>query len=414
MGNGSPSPIGRGWTAVGVFTSRRGPGEGELGPALGRCPQIKRGVGVLAVAIFLILPFRLAAQDTITANFPRANWQPTQAPPGARYVGDQVCASCHPSEAATQRLTPMAKALERVPECAILHQHAILTVRLGRYTYNIFTHGDRSVYSVTDGVSTISEPIQWAFGQGAAGQTYLYERDGRYYESRVSFFNDTQALDLTLGYAGTSPQNVVGAAGRRISSDEAHDCFSCHSTASVSDGHLQLGKLMPGITCEGCHGPGAEHVAAVKAANLESPRIFNPGSLDTEDLSDFCGSCHRSWQQVEMMHMQGITDVRFQPYRLAMSKCFDPSDPRISCLACHNPHQQLRTDATFYNAKCLACHLTRGEASGPSTRRTASACPVSNTNCISCHMPKYELPGAHYKFTDHYIRVVRVGEAYPY
>lgn len=352
-----------------------------------------------------------------------------------------MCASCHAEEAATQRVTPMGKALERVGHCRILLQHPVLSVRLGRYRYSILTHGGRAIYKVTDGASTFSEPVQWAFGQGQAGQTYVYWHRGSYYESRVSFFNDTQKLDLTLGYTGTRPHNVEEAAGRRISSDETRDCFSCHSTAAVSGGHLQLEKLTPGVTCEGCHGPGAEHVASTKAGHTGSAHIFNPGRLDSEDLSDFCGSCHRSWQQVEMMHLQGIVDVRFQPYRLGMSRCFDPSDPRISCLACHNPHQQLRTDAAFYNAKCLACHLTRSDstergnrtgadlkrkgaslmtvASVPAGRdqppasRTAPACPVSRANCIACHMPKYELPGAHYKFTDHYIRVVRPGAAYP-
>jgi hypothetical protein len=28
-------------------------------------------------------------------------------------------------------------------------------------------------------------------------------------------------------------------------------------------------------------------------------------------------------------------------------------------------------------------------------------------------MPKVELPGAHFKFTDHRIRIVKPGEAYP-
>jgi hypothetical protein len=28
-------------------------------------------------------------------------------------------------------------------------------------------------------------------------------------------------------------------------------------------------------------------------------------------------------------------------------------------------------------------------------------------------MPKVEIPGSHFKFTDHYIRIVRSGEKYP-
>jgi hypothetical protein len=32
---------------------------------------------------------------------------------------------------------------------------------------------------------------------------------------------------------------------------------------------------------------------------------------------------------------------------------------------------------------------------------------------VTCHMPKYELEGAHNRFTDHQIRIVRTGEPYP-
>ncbi|HEX5481462.1 MAG TPA: multiheme c-type cytochrome [Terriglobia bacterium] len=373
-----------------------------------------RALEILAIALTLIAPFKLVAQGAITANFPRTNWQPTRATPGAKYVGNKLCASCHPAEAATQGLTPMARALERIPQCSILLRHPSLTHRIGRYTYRVVTHGGRSTYTVTDGASVFSEPLAWAFGQGQAGQTYVYEYKGDFYESRVSFFNDTQSLDLTLGYSGTHPENVEQAAGRRISTDEARDCFSCHATAAVSNDHLQLNQAMPGITCEGCHGPGAAHVAAAKAGNLKSPHIFNPGRLDTQALSDFCGSCHRSWEQVEMMNLEGVQDVRFQPYRLANSRCFDTTDPRISCVACHNPHEQVQTSVAFYDTKCLACHLKQGETRAKFPTKIAAACPVSQKNCITCHMPKYEIPGGHYKFTDHDIRVVRAGEPYPY
>lgn len=373
-----------------------------------------RALEILAITLILIAPARLAAQDAITANFPRTNWQPTQASPGARYVGDAACVSCHPSEVASQKLTPMANALERIAECRILRKHPILTTQIGDYTYRIVTRGGESIYTITDGAVSLSEPLRWAFGQGQAGQTYVYQHKGNYYESRVSFFNDTQKLDLTLGARGAHPKNVEQAAGRLLEADATRDCFSCHSTAAVSSNHLQLDRLTPGITCEGCHGPGAAHVAAAKAGDLESPRIFNPGHLDAQDLSDFCGSCHRSWEQVEMMNLQGVQDVRFQPYRLANSRCFDATDSRISCVACHNPHEQVQTGAAFYDSKCLACHLKQGETRAKFPTKTALACPVSQKKCVTCHMPKYELPGGHYKFTDHYIRVVRAGEPYPF
>ena len=37
----------------------------------------------------------------------------------------------------------------------------------------------------------------------------------------------------------------------------------------------------------------------------------------------------------------------------------------------------------------------------------AKPCPVRSDGCVTCHMPKVELPDAHFKFTDHRIRIVR-------
>ena len=110
------------------------------------------------------------------------------------------------------------------------------------------------------------------------------------------------------------------------------------------------------------------------------------------------------------MELRGVENVRFQPYRLAESRCYDPEDRRISCTGCHNPHEELRTGATAYDANCLACHQPKGEKLLSGKR--APACPKSQQKCVSCHLPKFEMPGSHFKFTDHLIRVVKPGEAY--
>ncbi|MEJ7711168.1 MAG: cytochrome c3 family protein [Pyrinomonadaceae bacterium] len=119
----------------------------------------------------------------------------------------------------------------------------------------------------------------------------------------------------------------------------------------------------------------------------------------------------RSWIQVQMLGIRGVENVRFQPYRIFNSKCYDHADKRISCTACHNPHEELVKDTAYYDAKCLACHQSAQKL--PKSSKKASACLVAKENCASCHMPKTELPGSHFKFTDHQIRIVRPGDSYP-
>lgn len=375
----------------------------------------------------VLVPASSRAQGVSGEPFP----SPTQAPPTAHYVGSAACSKCHVREA-SQQSTPMARALELAAECDILRLHPRLTFRTGPYTYEIVRKGNASTYTVSDGHDTISESILWAFGLGEAGQTYVFKHDGSYYESRVSFFNDIQGLDFTLGAAPSVPTTLGEAAGRPMSSSDARTCFGCHSTGAVSPSGLDVGHLVAGVSCESCHGAGAQHLAALESGKPDPPHIFNPGRLNTGDLADFCGACHRTSMQVELMHVKSIQNVRFQPYRLTLSKCFDQNDPRISCVACHDPHQNVSREPASYDTRCLACHsasrkkpatahLARSDASTrkvsgvrPETNPpSAPACPVATRLCVTCHMPKYSLPGAHFKFTDHRIRVVHSKEPYP-
>jgi hypothetical protein len=363
-------------------------------------------VGILNIVCGLFVCSFSGAEDWSPSNFSRIDWQPTRAVKGATYLDARTCAKCHPGEAATHLTSPMGLALERAKDCQILRSLPRLTFRSGRFDYTIERHEDQVIYQVSDGQESISEPVVATFGQGEAGQTYLLQHRGSYYESRVSFFSDVQSLDLTLGHSRTVPQSLEESLGKKLTSEEVTLCFACHSTASVSGKTLQLDHMTPGITCEGCHGPGGEHVVAIEAGRLKQTSIFNPGKLPADDLIDFCGSCHRGAFQVQLLEMSGIQTVRFQPYRLVSSRCFRPEDRRISCLACHDPHQGRSHDAAFYDAKCLACHHkgTKGQALAGNA---ASTCPVEKRLCTTCHMPRYSLSGGHLEFTDHRIRVVR-------
>jgi Cytochrome c3 len=299
---------------------------------------------------------------------------------------------------------------------SILSAGTLLTYRDGPYLLRIEQKDGQEVYSASNGQNTISVPVLWAFGLGNAGQTYIFEREGTYYESRVSYYNQIQDLDLTTGHPRQSPSILLEALGRPISKDEMTKCFACHTSEDIFNGKLQIDQLRTGVTCENCHGPGSEHLKAVQLEATQSDvlgslNIFNPAKLEPVDVNDFCGTCHRSTQDVLASRTRGILNLRFQPYRLENSRCYDPTDKRITCLACHDPHVDLGTNLVSYDSKCLACHARRGDKT--SATRKAPACPTAASNCASCHMPKLDLPGTHYKFTDHYIRVDHPGKPYP-
>lgn len=225
-----------------------------------------------------------------------------------------------------------------------------------------------------------------------------------------------------------------------MTSDDVRACFGCHATGAIRDARVDLDKLVPGLQCEGCHGPGASHVEAVEKTQFNDLKIRSLKNMVAEEQSDFCGSCHRTWSQVMLMGLQGPANVRFQPYRIANSRCYNTDDEHIRCTACHDPHRDPLADAGSYDAKCLACHaLSSGVAppsavastnaapfpsATPSTKvarstkaaaaaNNAPACPIGKEKCSQCHMPRIAIPGAHFEFTDHQIRIHRPGDPYP-
>ncbi len=324
-----------------------------------------------------------------------------------------ACAKCH-VEALTQPTTYMARALETAGDSNVLSSHPLLTATVGAYSYRIERKGDKSEYSVTDGTTTVTLPIRFTMGASSAlGQTYILEKDGALYESRVSWFRELQGLDLTMGYEGTTPADINDAAGRVIHQDEKLSCFGCHATNAVHGRELTLDTLQPGVQCAHCHQGTDEHLVAMQRTPPPPapPELKKLVGMSAEQSANFCGQCHRTWAQIAAQPNPSIANVRFQPYRLTGSKCFDPDDARIGCLACHNPHQDFAKPTTVnFDRQCLSCHAG-GAVSTP--KAGAKACPVSKEKCVSCHMPKIELPGAHYKFTDHRIRVVKPNEPYP-
>ena len=95
---------------------------------------------------------------------------PLLATAAAPIAGDQVCAGCHRKEVARFRETPMARALEPVPQSEILRRHLSLNFQDSGFQWRIVRDGERSLMTVTGAGETLTVPLLWAFGQGVAGR----------------------------------------------------------------------------------------------------------------------------------------------------------------------------------------------------------------------------------------------------
>jgi cytochrome c554/c'-like protein len=371
----------------------------------------------LIVGLLLLQAPALLGQLSTEDHLADPGFWPTQgATSRSEFTGPTACASCHLTKFQSAKLTPMGSGAMRAASADILHSHPHLNFSVDRYLYTIDTGANASRYTVTDGSHALSYDLTWAFGTARVGQSYLFKNGDQFYEARVTYFDSLKALGFTPDRALASPKDVAEAMYRPVGASEIQRCFACHTTASNIAGHFDEAHLIPGVTCEACHGPGAKHVSAMSSSTItpsaHTVAIFNPQHLGPVDAVEFCGACHGSWWDVKLAGVKGVSTTRSAPYRLVTSKCWGKGDARLECTSCHDPHAPLQTNAADYDHACLNCHVTatgmKINASHPGL-----ACPVATKNCTSCHMPKVNVPEMHDTFTDHRIRIVRPGEPFP-
>ena len=375
-----------------------------------------------AVAIVLWLQSLGVATAQLSTNDHLADpgfWPTKDEAPRSEYAGDATCASCHPVISATQKQTSMRQTTIQAEKANLLQSHPVLQFDFGPYKYTIKTAQTGSTYSVTDGKRSIKASLLWTFGTGRVGQSYLFKKDdGKFYEARVTYFHTLQTLGFTPDRALKSAKSVEEAMYRPVEDSEVARCFACHTTASSAGGNVDEKKLIPGVTCEACHGPGLKHISAMKMAKVTgdfdeaSQTIFNAARLSPTDSVDFCGACHSTWWDVKLTRIRGVSNVKAQPYRLEGSKCWGKGDARLTCIACHDPHVEVQSDPAAYDKVCMSCHV-RSEGANPTAELPGKACHVGTEKCVSCHMPKVFVPEMHFDFTDHRIRIARAGEPYP-
>jgi hypothetical protein len=148
-------------------------------------------------------------------------------------------------------------------------------------------------------------------------------------------------------------------------------CFQCHSTGPLRlDAAFRILPSEPGVMCEACHGPGADHAASQRP-------IRNPKRLSASELNDLCGACHRKPAAAgSATDWSNPWNVRHQPLYLSQSACFRKSQGALSCITCHTAHNELDRGAVSYDRRCAGCHLQP-------KHRTA----IAGRSCTGCHMP---------------------------
>jgi hypothetical protein len=331
-----------------------------------------------------------------------------------KYVGAKACGSCHASQFAQQSASGHAQSLRLTTEHPLAGSFFpdAPILREPKFRFQFSRSSGQFVVEISDEKGAMTAPIQWAFGAANQAVTFVSQLNEDWYvEHHFSYYSSIKSLDVTPGHEHHRAANLQEAIGVLYKTFDPEPkimrCFQCHSTGRLSLGpKLDIRPGESGVRCEACHGPGSLHVETAGRSEIEAARklITNPGRKSAADLNQSCGACHRKPAPATVAtDWNDPWNTRHQPLYLSQSVCFRKSRGALSCLTCHDPHQELRkNDAPYYNLRCSACHNRKPHSAIKAIQAGKQA------DCISCHMPRVT-PHAHLRFTNHWIAVYRDG-----
>jgi predicted CXXCH cytochrome family protein len=209
-------------------------------------------------------------------------------------------------------------------------------------------------------------------------------------------------------------------------------CAVCHTSQlrNVKGGGFDVNNVEfkePGIDCEMCHGPSAQHVMDM---TIDEPYLkpatdppVNFYDLDNRDFIGICAQCHMQsairasgpsgelnfsragefFQRnlnipfVEFSRIGFYKDGRFRQTTfiveaLQRSQCFKKG--QVSCGTCHDPHghdaASNLTSVKFRDQPdlmCTNCH-SQFQNSAALAAHTHHRLDSEGSRCVSCHMPR--------------------------
>ncbi len=328
------------------------------------------------------------------------------------YVGNAACSTCHAaisdSFSRTAHAHASGPAIDNLVEGEFSHKKSQVNYRVYAASGKVWMSYERPGDAMAQG----RRELLYYIGQGRRGTTYLFSVDGFYFETPINLYTSRHVWDMAPAYgdAHEIPMNLPALPS----------CMDCHVSGirppieGTENRYATPLFLHAGVTCERCHGAGAEHIGNGKGS------IVNPVKLAAEQRDQVCMQCHLEGNAA--IERPGKHLYQYRPgddlsnyvryyvlvgskpglraasqfEELAQSACKKKSGDAMSCTSCHDPHRTIPADerVSFYRAKCLACH---GAAFGEKHH-------ANQPDCTQCHMPAASSSDiAHTAVTDHSI-----------
>ena len=327
--------------------------------------RYKRTLFILIVFGFLLGPS--------SAHSAGEDETPIAAEAQSNYVGSATCARCHANTYTSLQETWHQQILRSAEDANIL--------------------GDFN--SQDPDLTFKPEEVSWVLG-GQYKQRYLTEIDGALFVLPAEW---NVAAEEWVAYEVDSWQ----------SRPYARFCAGCHTTGY--DAETQT-WIEPGVGCETCHGPGADHVASTGDRN----KIVNPAELQFQDQVSVCAQCHSRGEdpsgkfpfpvgyrpggpaEFHETFIFSTDENNFWPDGTAKRHHMQYQDWRqsvhrdsVGCIFCHTSHSKGETDhqtRMVDNDRCVICHEGNRDLANHIPFMTSM---LETVNCTDCHMPQVSI-----------------------
>lgn len=352
-----------------------------------------------------------------------------------KFAGSEACSTCHAAIYESWRKTGMAAMFRPVADAAILADFSrVHEFRDGDGLVKVRTGGGNRPYmefARTDGGWT-RFPIDYAIGSKWQQAYATRLADERIFVFPIQFSAiEKRWLNywFTIDPPGSERAVISRFSSLSSATNYQRNCAVCHTSQlhlmRLDDEALERAAFRePGVNCEMCHGPSANHVAAMRTGNLKLVDFSGPpfrfSRLDHVDATLICGQCHRqsglrnlgsngemnyttekpyfsrllSQPYVEFGTRAFFKDGRFRETTFIgeafmRSACFRRGTAQ--CASCHNPHPAdaitNRTSLKFISQPdqmCLQCHPAIAARAAGHTRHAPDS---PGSRCVACHMP---------------------------
>lgn len=419
---------------------------------------------------------KAAAEDPAKAQAAAPAKDPTQPDDGRlAFVGSATCAGCHADEAArwqrSQHRVAMALASDESVKAPFRGERlasagaSVQFAREGRAFVVRRTGGARGPTgpdgeSASSSASAAELRVSGTFGVDPLQQFLLDAVDGRVqvlpwaWDARPAAEGGQHWRNLYPD--ATDPADPLHFS--RPAQNWNHVCADCHVTGFRKRYDAESGKFAShweelGVGCEGCHGPGREHVrwaAAQEGRGAEGNAPSDPGlharlderrgvvwtidamsgnalrsrPRDSSRELDVCAQCHARRTAISEDYVAGEPFLdHYRPVLLDRGLYHVDGQQRdevygwgsflqsrmhargVTCSDCHDPHSgSLRAEG---DALCAGCHAPERYATPAHHHHPAGS---SGSACVACHMPTttyMQVDPRH----DHSLRVPRPDQA---